>query len=229
MKKIITRRVAAVAGVAAAAAVGMTSLAAGGALAGPVPGGKVTKTLADGTPVTVALYDQNVNIQRAVTNVQTSREIWASGKVSVTVGGKAEGGSIKAGYLVGCQVNFGASAGVDTGISTGDTSGFPDADTANNTPGGTATSDAGVTLGPGAVKTLWLINTTSGSDTAYDSYNVNDYSFKGNSGGVQYSQEQFGVDGCAGYASAQPIVQVTVSTKSVKGVVTLRGAAFSLG
>lgn len=229
MKKIITRRVAAAAGVAAAAAVGLTSLGAGGAVAGPVAGGKVTKTLADGTPVTIALYDQNINIHRAVTNVQTSREIWASGKVAVTVGGKADGGSIKAGYLVGCQVTFGADAGVDTGITTGDTEGFPNAETTKNTPGASATSKAGVTLGPGGVKTVWLINTTSGDNTAYDSYNVNDYSFTGNSGGVQYSQEQFGVDGCAGYASAQPIVQVTVSTDSVKGIVTLRGKPFSIG
>ena len=70
----------------------------------------VTRTLVDGTPVTVQLFDEYVNVQRAVTNVQTSREVWVSGKVKVTVGGKAEGGSVNAGYLVGCQVNFGASA-----------------------------------------------------------------------------------------------------------------------
>lgn len=222
MKKIITRRVAAVVGIAGAAVMGLGSLGVGGAQAGPVPGGKVTKTLADGTPVTVALYDQDINIQRAVSNVQTSREVWASGKVSVTVGGKAEGGSIKAGYLVGCQVNFGADAGVGAGGKLA-YDGTPSADEDNTG------ASLGATLGPGQVSTMWLINTTSGDSTAYKDYSVNDYSFKGSSGGVQYSQEKFGVDGCAGYASAQPIVQVTVSTDSVKSIVTLRGTPFSLG
>lgn len=222
MKKIITRRVAAVVGIAGAAVMGLGSLGVGGAHAGPVPGGKVTKKLADGTSVTVALYDQDINIQRAISNVQTSREVWASGKVGVTL--STDGGaSIKAGYLVGCQVNFGASAGADGGYSaspsaSGGVSGSPSAST-----------NAGITLGPGQVATKWLINTTSGSDTAYSDYNVNKYTFKGKSGGVQYSQEHFGVDGCAGYASAQPIVQVTVSTDAVKSIVTLLGAPFSLG
>ena len=91
MKKFNTRRVVAAVGVAGAALMGLTSLGAGGAAAGPLPGASATKTLADGTPVSIRLFDESVNIQRAVTNVQTSREIWASGKVAVTVGGKADG------------------------------------------------------------------------------------------------------------------------------------------
>ncbi|MGV9824147.1 MULTISPECIES: MspA family porin [unclassified Gordonia (in: high G+C Gram-positive bacteria)] len=237
MKKIITRRVAAVVGIAGAAVMGLGSFGVGGAHAGPVAGGKVTKKLADGTPVTVALYDQFINIQHPVSNVPTSREVWASGKVNVTVGGKAEGGSIKAGYLVGCQVNFGIddSSGAGAGFTNqgtwGDFNGVPyprfnkNNGQASPVPG----ANGGVTLQPGAVSTVWLINTTSGDSTAYKDYGVNDYTFKGSSGGVQYSQEQFGVDGCAGYASAQPIVQVSVSTDSVKSLVTLRGTPFSLG
>ena len=76
---------------------------------------------------------------------------------------------------------------------------------------------------------MWVINTTSGDSTAYKDYEVNDYTFKGNKGGVVYSQEKFGVDGCAGYASARPRIQVTVSTDSVKSVTVLNGKPFSLG
>lgn len=217
MKKNITRRVVAGAAITGAAVMGVASLGDGVAAAGPVPGGKITKTLADGTPVTVTLFDQFANYQRAVTNVQTSREVWVTGKVRVNVGGKADGGSIKVGYDVGCQVNFGAGAEggakvTQDGVSQDDT-------------GGSAT----VTLGPGQVKTVWVINTTSGDSTAYKDYEVNDYTFKGNKGGIVYSQEKFGVDGCAGYASARPRIQVTVSTDSVKSVTVLNGKPFSLG
>ncbi|WP_374614472.1 MspA family porin, partial [Gordonia sp. (in: high G+C Gram-positive bacteria)] len=218
MKKNITRRVVAAAGLAGAVAMGLTSLGAGGATAGPLPGGTITKTLVDGTPVTVQLFDEFVNVQRPISNVPTTREVWLSGKVRVTVGGKAEGGSIKVGYDVGCQVNFG---GPDVSVP-GVGGGINYADPSNITAGGGLTGDsvgAGVSLGPGEVKRQWLINETSGSDTSYKDYELNAYSFKGQKGGVAYSQQQFKVESCAGYAAARAFVQVTVSTDAVKGVV----------
>lgn len=220
MKKNITRRVAAGAAITGAAVMGVATLSDGVAAAGPLPGGKITKTLADGTPVTVTLFDHVGNIQRAVTNVQTSREVWVTGKVRVNVGGKADGGSIKVGYDVGCQVTFTAGAEGGAGITQ---------DFAGGDPSPSANTEGGVTLGPGQVKTVWVINTTSGDSTAYKDYEVNDYTFKGNKGGIVYSQEKFGVDGCAGYASARPRIQVTVSTDSVKSVTVLNGKPFSLG
>ncbi|MGV9795620.1 MspA family porin [Gordonia sp. NPDC003422] len=222
MKKNITRRVVAGAAITGAAVMGIAGLGDGVAAAGKLPGGKITAKLVDGTPVTVTLFDQFVNVQRAVTNVQTSREVWVTGKVRVNVGGKADGGSIKVGYDVGCQVNFGASAGAGAGA---------DIDSGGNvTPNADQNgANAGITLGPGEVKTIWVINTTSGDSTAYKDYEVNDYTFKGSKGGVVYSQEKFGVDGCAGYASARPRIQVTVSTDSVKSVTVLNGKPFSLG
>ncbi|MBM7277179.1 MspA family porin [Gordonia rubripertincta] len=219
MKKNITRGVVAAAGLTGAVAMGLTSLAAGGATAGPLPGGTVTRTLVDGTPVTVQLFDEYVNVQRAVTNVQTSREVWVSGKVKVTVGGKAEGGSVNAGYLVGCQVNFGASAEGGAGVTAAE----------SGTALSSAEVGAGFTLGPGQASYFPIIETTSGSDTSYSDYKVNSYSFKGKTGGVVYSQEKFGMDGCAGYASAKAKIKVTVSTDAVKGVITLYGKPFSIG
>ena len=228
MKKNITRRVVAAAGLAGAVAMGLTSLGAGGATAGPLPGGTITKTLVDGTPVTVQLFDEYVNVQRPISNVPTTREVWLSGKVRVTVGGKAEGGSIKVGYDVGCQVNFG---GPDVSVP-GVSGGVDYSDPSNVTAGGGLDGDsvgAGVSLGPGEVNRVWLINETSGSDTSYKDYELNAYSFKGQKGGVAYSQQQFKVESCAGYAAARAFVQVTVSTDAVKGVVVLNGKHFSLG
>ncbi|GAA1481482.1 hypothetical protein GCM10009624_19220 [Gordonia sinesedis] len=223
MNKKITRRAAAVAGAAGVAVMGLTSLGAGGAAAGPLPGGSVTKTLVDGTPVTIRLTNEYVNVQRAVTNVQTSREVWISGKVRVTVGGEAKGGSIKAGYIVGCQLDFGAGAngGADAKLDPSDLQ--------NPQVSGGAEVGGGFTLGPGQAKYVPIIDETSGDNTAYEDYNVSDYTFKGKTGGVAYSQEKFGVDGCAGYAAAKAKIQVKVSTDAVKGIVTLYGKPFSLG
>lgn len=222
MNTKFTRRVAAAAGVTGVAVMGLTSLGAGGAAAGPLPGGSVTKTLVDGTPVTVRLTDEFVNVQRAVSNIQTSREVWMSGKVRVTVGGEADGGSIKAGYIVGCQVNFGGGEGGGEGGASVPYDGGAISD---QEIGGSAS----FSLGPGEAKYVPVISETSGDDTAYEDYEVNDYSFKGNSGGVAYSQEKFGVDGCAGYASAKAKIEVKVSTDAVKGIVTLYGKPFSIG
>ncbi|MDL9945813.1 MspA family porin [Gordonia sp. ABSL11-1] len=222
MKKI-NSRVAAGVGLAGAAVMGLTSLGAGGAVAGPLPGGFVTKTLVDGTPVTVRLSNEFVNVQRAVTNVATSREVWLSGKVTVTVGGKAEGGSIDAGYLVGCQVDFGAGGGADGGVTA---SPNPDGGVSAEPSG---SGNVGFTLGPGQATYFPVIDTTSGDSTAYKDYEVHSYAFKGARGGVAYSQEKFGLDGCAGYASAKAKVKVTVNTDSVKGVITLYGKPFSIG
>ncbi|MBD0862250.1 MspA family porin [Gordonia sp. zg691] len=228
MKNNITRRVVAAAGLAGAVAMGLTSLGAGGATAGPLPGGTITKTLVDGTPVTVQLFDESVNVQRPISNVPTTREVWLSGKVRVTVGGKAEGGSVKVGYDVGCQVNFGGGEATVPGVGGG----LDYSDPSNVTVGGGLTGDevgGGFSLGPGEVKRQWLINETSGTNKSYTDYELNGYTFKGPKGGVAYSQEQFKVESCAGYAAARAFVQVTVSTEAVKGIVVLNGKPFSLG
>ncbi|MDL9938963.1 MspA family porin [Gordonia sp. ABSL1-1] len=225
MKNNIARRVVAGAAITGAAVMGVATMGDGVAAAGKLPGGTVNKTLVDGTPVNIQLFDQYVNVQRAVTNVATSREVWLSGKVKVKVGGSAKGGTIKVGYDVGCQVNFGASAGAGGGVTgTVQDPGNAGLDE-KNLPGGSGS----VTLGPGQVTRVWVVNETSGDNTAYEDYNTSSYKFSGKVGGVVYSQEKFGVDGCAGYASARPVVQVTVSTDSVKGVTVFNGKPFSLG
>ncbi|RPA65727.1 hypothetical protein EF294_03010 [Gordonia oryzae] len=218
MKKISTRRAIAAAGVVGAALMGLTSLGAGGAVAGPLPGAKVVKKLVDGTPVTIQLYDESADVHPAVTNIATSREVFVSGKVRVTVGGQADGGTISAGYIVGCQLNFGASSGTSGGAALGSGGSV--------TPSGSATG--GFTLSPGEAVFVPTVGTLIGlEDSSSNAINAN--TFSGTTGGVAYSQEKFGVDGCAGYAQAKAVVQVTVETDAVKGVLTAYGKPFSIG
>ncbi|MCX2962733.1 MspA family porin [Gordonia sp. Z-3] len=222
MKNIITRRAAAAAGVAGVAVMGVTSLGAGGAAAAPVPNTTITKTLVDGTPVTIQLFGQNANITQPLIPFPTTREVWVSGKVRVTVGGEAEGGTVSAGYIVGCQVSvgLGAEGGVTGGAeATPNTDGGVDV-----APDGAGTAGASISLGPGEAGYVPIVQEADSDDDA-----VNSYTFTGNRGGVAYSQEKFGVTGCGGYAEAKAKIKVTVSTDSVKGVITLYGQPFSLG
>lgn len=227
MKQKFARRGAAVAAAVGAVAVGLSSLGAGAAAAGPLPGGTVNKTFANGAGVTIQLYDEFVNVQRAVSNVPTSREAWVSGKVRVTTRGGAEGGAITAGYLVGCQLNFGANAGAGAGGKTELTDGklFDGAGEwtglERSNPNATLSADVtgGFTLGPGQAAFVPVINTGG----------ANSFNFTSGTGGVAYSQERFTVNGCAGHAEAKALIQVQVSTDDFKGNVSLWGKPFSLG
>ncbi|WP_290724764.1 MspA family porin [Gordonia sp. UBA6683] len=239
MKKSYTRRLAAVAAVAGAAAMGLSGVSAGQADAGPLPGGKVTKTLVDGTPVSITLSKESISVQRPINQSALSREAWGSGTVSVKVGGKADGGSIKVGYELGCQVDFGVSGGLGTGASVEPGAANPNAIGDTDAKwSGTQGGNGQVTLGPGGVTKYWLIsgdslgNSIQSSDVTNkddDNYTAGDLTFTGSTGGVTYSQEHFVLNGCAGYASARTIVQVTVKTDSVKGIVTYTGKPFTLG
>jgi hypothetical protein len=213
MQNKTSRRLAAMAGIAGVSAIALSSMGAGGAAAGALPGGVATQKLIDGSSVTVTLKDEFVNIQPSTVAVPTSRNVWLSGKVLVNVDGEAEGATVEAGYVVGCQLTFGAGgeAGVGTSLDL-------------STPGSAFTTPeasvgGGLTLGPGEAAYVPII---SGDDAS-------DFTFEGPTGGIAYSQETVKIDGCAGYAEGQAYVKVTVDTPSVTGIVTLWGSKFSLG
>lgn len=208
------RRAGAVAGLAAVSAVALSSLGAGGAAAGPLPGGFTSQTLVDGTKVTVRLFDESVDRRQPSTvALPTSRNVLVSGKVLVTVGGSgASGGAIDAGYIVGCQLNFGAGANAQGGLSTDQILGSS-TDLSNNNIG------SSFELSPGKATAVSVVK--DGDDTGFE--------FKGTRAGLAYSQEAFRVDGCAGFAEAKAYVKVKVSTDAVDGYVTLVGKPFSIG
>src|SRR5690606_17235791 len=88
---------------------------AGMADAAKLPGASKTRSF-DGGSVSIRLFDESYRISRAVTNIQTSREVLVSGKVRVTTSGQVASRNINVGYVVGCQVNSGGGSvggGVD--------------------------------------------------------------------------------------------------------------------
>ena len=222
MKK--TSLVALCAGIATAALV--AGAGAGPADAGPLPGGSVRADLGGGNTMTAKLVNERVSRHGGnVAAVPTSREVWVSGSIRVSITGEATGGVIKGGYVVGCQVNL--SGGSGSGNST--TSINP-----NNTqyPVSVAQVGAGstLTLGPGqAVYKPIITQTNAAVDTTNVLYNVNGYKFTGNRASLGYNQEPMRVNGCAGYAQARARFTVTVATPTTKADVVLWGRPFSLG
>ena len=228
MKKTTARRATAAVGLAGAAAVTAVSLGAGNAAAwgntASVPDAGLTKTVS-GITVKAKLFDQSVTYARPITTLPTLRDVWASGKISVDVSGAdVTGGKITSGYLIGCQINFGAdtdgtSVGYDVTGGTTSASGSP-----------SASAGVNFKLGPGVTQKVPLITTTNG-DLSPDADNYASYGnpFKGNKAGVAWSQQEFSYDGCAGYAQAKAYVTVKVTTDTTTANLTFYSKPFSIG
>lgn len=208
----------------------------GQAEAASLPGVQKSRSVPGGE-IAISVFDQRYSIQTPVTNVPTSREVLVSGKVRVRTSGEIEGATVTPGYLIGCQLNFGASSSASGAITTVEDDqasiSVPTFDPVTGAPTGTqsvpvpvdkgSALKAGFTLAPGAAKFVPVIKTSINGST------VSSFTFSGNNGGVAFSQERFGVDGCAGFAQARPIVNVKVASDTFKGSVTLYGKPFSIG
>lgn len=208
MNKRVVRGLTASAAVAGAALMGL-SVAPAPANAAPLPGASKTKAVPGGS-VTINLFDESARVSRAVTNIPTSREVMVSGKVRVTTSGDLKGGAINAGYIVGCQVDFGASAGANGGLAPGATE-------------PTASGTGALKLGPGKAGYVPIVVSKTDDEI------TNSFAFTSARGGVVYSNERFGVDGCAGYAQARAKVTVRVKSPSFVGNITMYGKPFSIG
>lgn len=210
------RRLGAATAVAVAAATA-TTVALPAAQAGHLPGGRISKKLVDGTKVKARLYDEYVRYHPGnVANIQTSREVWLSGKIVAEIAGEAQGATIYGGYVVGCQVSV-------TGASNGNNTG--------NDGYGNYAQTIGTTLhlGPGQAGWVPIIQRTQGTNPSDTTYNVNRFTFRGNRGGVAFSDESFRLNGCGGFAQARARFTVEVETATVRSQIVLWGKPFTLG
>lgn len=119
---MIDRKTAArLAGAGAAATIALGLCSTGAANADtfvPLPGGEISRTLTDGTVVTVRLVGESANINPSMGSTPMHRNTWVSGSAQVELSGPGvKGGAIYPGYVVGCQVNFGGG-GVTGGSVT---------------------------------------------------------------------------------------------------------------
>ncbi|WP_028477512.1 MspA family porin [Nocardia sp. CNY236] len=214
-------RLAAV-GAATSVAVGM--LASGPANADtyvPLPGGEISKSLSDGTVVTVRLLNESANINPSMGATPVHRNAWVSGTAYVELSGSnAMGGKIYPGYVVGCQVNI-DGGGVDGGVSAG-------SDWEGESPEVGGSGGAALSLGPGEAKSFYVLDLEEADDYGNESHQKRN-KFKGQSGSVTWADSTIGLSGCGGYAQARAFVKVKVETENVQSVMTLWGQPFSIG
>ncbi|MFI7003646.1 MspA family porin [Nocardia sp. NPDC050175] len=219
------KNLARMAGVGAAATMALGLFSTGAANADtfvPLPGGEITKTLSDGTVVTIKLVGESANINPSLGSTPVHRNAWVSGSAQVELSGAA-GGAIFPGYTVGCQVNIaggGATGGVDGGVDWSDGQ--------NVKPSVGATTGGNLSLGPGQSKSFYVLDLEQADDFGNEAHKKRN-KFKGTSGSVTWADETIGLTGCAGYAQARAFVSVEVETDNVITWVTLWGAPFSLG
>ncbi|BDH55962.1 MspA family porin [Tsukamurella sp. PLM1] len=240
MKKIALRGAA----VAAAAGVAMGALSTGAANADtfiPLPNGSTSIKLGEAT-LTVTITNQSAKLSPGMVALPTTRNAWVSGLVSAKIsGGKADGGSIAAGYAVGCQVDVGA-AKITLGGETGADAGFGQSKYGESKQG-YAVSASGKTggtlsLSAGSVGTQFLTYDRATMPAAGDEISPNwdsvispstGFKFKGSSGSLSFTEQTIGVDGCAGYAQARFFAKVKAKAGSTQGTAILWGKPFTLG
>ncbi|OZC58316.1 hypothetical protein CH289_01745 [Rhodococcus sp. RS1C4] len=232
-----------IAALGAAGAVALGFWSAGAANADtfvPLSDNEISKTLIDGTVVTIKGFGQSGLISPSMGATPTQRNVWVTGNYTVETSNPG-GGSIEPGFLVGCQVDFaaGISGGVEGSFGQGNTiklePGKPLSSLEiNRTQPNTYDIGAGVNLdlAPGQLNDIKLVadetsakidGVTVATDTS------NSFDFSGNGGGYTYVDETLSVSGCAGFAEARSYVNVTIDNDAVTSTVTLWGQPFSIG
>lgn len=192
------RRLAGAAAIAAAAAVGMASLGAGTAAAGPLPNGSKTTIGVDGAKVTIKRAGESAYAVPSQANNTFGRAAEVSGTIVATAP-KGSEATLVSGYIVGCQINVG---GLNLGISG----------TLNDTPEGIIGGTFSLPLSPGKA-TFFPVSDAK--------------TIKGGQAIIQYKRLQIDTQQCGGYATARAYSQVTVKGDYyIKS--TLYGAPFSL-
>ncbi|TWS18900.1 MspA family porin [Tsukamurella asaccharolytica] len=232
MKKIAIRGAIA----AAAAGVALGALSTGAANADtfiPLPNDSVTNKVGDST-VTVSITNQSAKLSPGMVSLPTTRNAWVSGVVSAKInGGKPDGGSISAGYAVGCQVDVGKTE-VTAGV-TGASGASVNFNGPTIQPKVTATTGATISLAAGSIGTQMLTYDRAswpspGDEVAPDWADPStSFKFKGASGSLAYTEQTIGVDGCAGYAQARFFAKVKVKSGNTQSTVVLWGKPFTLG
>ncbi|WP_231703066.1 MspA family porin [Tsukamurella asaccharolytica] len=184
--------------------------------------------------ITVSVKAQRAKLSPGMVALPTTRNAWVSGVVSVKVNGAAaDGGSIEAGYAVGCQIDVG-SAGVEAGVEAASGASV-DFNGPTIQPSVTASTGASLSLAAGSIGTQSLTYDRAtwpkpGDEIDPDwSAPSTSFDFTGSSGSFTYSDQTIGVDGCAGYAQARLYVIVRAEVGDTKGRVVLWGDRFTLG
>ncbi|BCK58184.1 MspA family porin [Nocardia wallacei] len=212
-------------GLPTAVAVALGSWSAGAANADtfvPLQGGSITRTLGDGTVVTLSILDESATISGSMGATPTHRNVWTSGRVVADVSGPgADSASIQLnpGYVVGCQVDIGSLNSQDT-----DTQGASGTGLAAPVIGVTET----LTIAPGQAVTRYVLDIEQPDDYGNEIHKKHP-TVDGPHASVSWTDETFAINGCGGYAQARAFTMADVSTEAGESMLTVWGQPFTMG
>ncbi|MGW0252342.1 MspA family porin [Nocardia goodfellowii] len=189
----------------------------------PLPGGTITRELADGTTVTVRIDGESAKISPSMGATPMHRNVWVTGRGSVELAGPSAATAtikISPGYLVGCQVDITGASGTNNESATVQPGTMPIAPTES--------FGAGIIIGPGASRTLLMLDLERPDDYGQEDHKRYN-KIPGPYTSVTWIDETFAVDGCGGYAQARAFVAVEVAGSNFVGNVLLWGQPFSIG
>ncbi|ADG79864.1 MspA family protein OS=Tsukamurella paurometabola (strain ATCC 8368 / DSM / CCUG 35730 / CIP 100753 / JCM 10117 / KCTC 9821 / NBRC 16120 / NCIMB 702349/ NCTC 13040) OX=521096 GN=Tpau_3279 PE=4 SV=1 [Tsukamurella paurometabola] len=233
-------RKASIGALAAAAVIGLVApvATAGADTVIPLRNATSSNKIGSGGSITVTVKQQKARLSPGMVALPTTRNAWVSGVVSAKIdGADPSGGSIEAGYAVGCQIDVG-SASINVGAEAGanndsgniiDSTGYVGAPSVKGTTGGSLSLAAG-SIGTQSLTYDRATWPKPGDEVASDWYApATDFAFDGATGSFTYTDQTIGVDGCAGYAQARLYVIVKGTVGNSKGRVVLWGDTFTLG
>ncbi|MFE2962039.1 MspA family porin [Nocardia tengchongensis] len=230
--KGIRARSGRVLGVAVAAAAGLSGFGPAAPVQAdtfiPLPGGSITRQLADGTNLTVRITGESAKISGSMGSTPVHRNVWTTAVASIDLDGPSASTAtikISPGYVVGCQVDI-------SGLSANSTGGGGyNADLTGaslGTLGANEQMGSGITLGPGQAVARLMLDLERPDDYGQESHKRYN-KVPGPHASVSWTDETFSVDGCGGYAQARTFVAAEVDSTTFIGNLVLYGEPFTIG
>ena len=199
----------------------------------PLKNSSVTQKVGSGS-ITITVTKQSAKLSPGMVALPTTRNAWVSGTIEAKVSGAgAGGGSIEAGYVVGCQVAIG-----DAGLSISGGANGPVLSSSSDDAsiaGTSGSTGASLKLAAGTIgnQSLTFDRKTwpKPGDEVKPDWNqpATSYDFEGAGGSLSYADQTIGVDGCGGYAQARLYVYVAAQIGDHEGTAVLWGQPFTLG
>ncbi|MEV0251414.1 MspA family porin [Nocardia sp. NPDC050712] len=189
----------------------------------PLPGGTITRELADGTTVTVTVERESAKVSPSLGATPVHRNVWVTARASVDLAGPSASTAtikISPGYVVGCQVDIGGITGSNNESATLSNNTVPIAPTES--------FGAGITFGPGKAIARLMLDLEMPDDYGQESHKRYN-KIPGPHTSVTWIDETFAVDGCGGYAQARSFVAAEIDSTNYIGNVVLWGQPFSIG
>ncbi|MET9492897.1 MspA family porin [Nocardia sp. NPDC006630] len=192
----------------------------------PLPGGVISRTLADGTVVTLRIDGESAKINPSMGDTPLHRNVWVTGRGSVDLNGPSAATAtikISPGYVVGCQVDINSfspseNAGESATLGAGGLSNLQPSEGLGG----------GITLGPGQAVAQLMLDLEMPDDYGQESHKRYN-KILGPHASVSWVDETFAVNGCGGYAQARSFVLAEIDTTTFIGNLALWGEPFTMG